>query len=201
MAVKYAPGSMSFAVARQATAEATQRALVRTAKRLHGEVMRTDPRPARFTRTVDGRSGAAEESVKPDGVITYTYPRLDAVVQYAMEVLFDMSPVLSGLYRRSHTLFVAGVAVPDLKTWDGESEIVISNTVPYARKIELGIMKMRVPGSSRVYDMAEREVRARFGNVAQIFYTYRGIIGGGVASGRAGNKSDLRYPALVIRER
>ena len=201
MAIRYAAGSMSFAVARQATAEATKRALVETAKRLHGEVMRTDPRPTRFMRTVDARQGAREESVKPDGVITYVYPRLDAVVQYAMEVLFDMSPVLSGLYRSSHTLFVAGVAVPDLKTWDGESEIVISNTTPYARKIELGIMKMRVPGSSRVYDMAEREVRARFGNVAQIYYTYRGIVGGGVVSGRAGNKSDLRYPALVIRER
>ena len=62
----------------------------------------------RFTRNVDGREGASEESVRPDGVITYIYPRLDAVVQFAMEVLFDLSPVLSGEYRNSHTLFVDG---------------------------------------------------------------------------------------------
>lgn len=200
MAVKYAPGSVSFSVARQATEEATKRLFVKTAKARHAEVMRTEPRPVRFTRNVDGREGASEESVRPDGVITYIYPRLDAVVQYALEVLFDLSPVLSGEYRNSHTLFVEGAAARDLKGWSG-GEIVISNTVPYARKIELGVMKMRVPGSSRVYDMAEREVRARYGNIAAIFYTYRGIVGGGVSSGRAGNKSDLRYPALVIRER
>lgn len=201
MAVKYAPGSMSFDVARRATAEATQRAIVRTAKRLHGEVMRTDPRPVRFTRIVDGQMGAREESVRPDGVITYIYPRLDAVVQYAMEVLFDLSPVLSGQYRKSHTIFAGGAAVPDLKNWRPDDEIVITNPIPYARKIELGIMKMRVPGSAKVYSQAAKKVRARFGNVAKIGFTYRGIVGGAVSSTRAGNKPDLRYPALVITER
>jgi len=201
MALKYAPGSMSFDVARRATAEATQRAIVRTAKRLHGEVMRTDPRPVRFTRIVDGQIGAREESVRADGVITYLYPRLDAVVQYAMEVLFELSPVLSGLYRNSHTLFVGGTAVPNLKNWSPDDEVVITNTVPYARKIELGVMTMRAPGSARVYAQAAKKVRSRFGNVAKIGFTYRGIIGGGVSSTRAGNKSDLRYPALVITER
>lgn len=201
MSVKYAQGSMSFEIARRATAEATQRALVRTAKRLHGQVMRTDPRPVRFTRFVDGRQGAPEESVRAGGVITYLYPRLDAVVQYAMEVLFDLSPVLSGAYRNSHTLFVGGAAVENLKGWLPDAEIVITNTVPYARKIELGVMKMRVAGSAKVYAQAAKKVRARFGNVAKIGFTYRGIIGGGVSSTRAGNKSDLRYPALVITER
>lgn len=201
MALKYAPGSMSFDVARRATAEATQRAIVRTAKRLHGEVMRTDPRPARFTRIVDGQTGAREESVRADGVITYLYPRLDAVVQYAMEVLFELSPVLSGLYRTSHTIFVGGTVVPNLKGWTGGDDIVITNTVPYSRKIELGVMKMRVPASAKVYNQAAKKVRQRFGNVAKIGFTYRGIVGGGVSSTRAGNKSDLRYPALVISER
>lgn len=193
--------SQSFAVARQKTAEATQRILVETAKREHARVMAADPRPARFTRTVDGREGAPEASVKPAGVINYTYPRLELVVQYALEVLFDLSPVLSGEYRNSHTIFVGGRAVRNLAGWDGTGEITISNSVPYARKIELGVMTMRVPGTTQIYTKAVNRVLKRFGNVAGIYFEWVPLAGGGIASGRAGNKSDLRFPAMVITER
>lgn len=201
MALKYAAGSVSFSVAAQACVAATQKLLVATAKREHARVMQTNPRPTRFTRIVEGRVGAAEESVKAHGSITYLYPRLDAVVQYAMEVLFDLSPVLSGLYRESHTIFVNGTAVTSLKDWADGDDIVITNTVPYARKIELGVMNMRVDGSSRVYEQAVGQVNARYGNVARALFTWRGIIASGVGRGSRANRSDLRYPAMIFRER
>lgn len=190
----------SFQIAIQATREATQRALVETAKREHAKIMGADPRPSTFRRFVDGTEGAREEAVKAFGVIQYDYVRLDAVVQFAMEILFDRSPVLSGEYRLAHTLFVDDVAVPNLENWRPGQTIVISNFVPYARKIELGKMKMRVSGTSQVYEQAERIVRRRFGNMARVYFTYRGIVGGGIIHGKAAGESGLRYPALVIRE-
>ena len=193
-------GSLSFSVATQKTLEETQRILVKVAKREHGKVMATAPRPVSFDRFVDGRKGAPEEAVKPTGTILYTYPRLEVVAQFAMETLFDLSPVRSGKYRLSHTLFLNGSAVPNLRDFKSGDEATISNPVPYSRKIEVGKMKMRVPGTSMIYSKAAKIVRARYGNIAKIGFTYRGLMGGAIISGRAGNKSDLRYPVLTISE-
>lgn len=170
--------SESFRIATQRTLEATQKLLVKVAKREHNRVLNTDPRPVSFTRIVDGRVGSAEETVKANGVIVYQYPRLEQVVQFAMETLFDLSPVLSGEYRNAHTLFVNGAAASDLRGWQPGQEIVITNPLPYARKIESGKMSMRVSGSDRVYQQALKIVRGRYGNMASVSFTYRGIVGG-----------------------
>jgi hypothetical protein len=191
-----------FVQAALATREETQAALVGLAKREHAKVMRDAPRPGRFVRTVDGVRGAREEQVTPDGTIIYVYPRLDEVVQAAMELLFELSPVLSGAYRMGHTLFVDGVEARNLEAWSGQGQILISNVLPYSRKIELGKMSMRVPGSDHVYEQAEFALRQRFGNQARIVFTFRGLMGGSVLTTRAGgNKSEYRYPALEISER
>lgn len=188
----------SFQVATKGALAEVHKILVSTAKREHAEVMGTEPRPRRFTRIVDGSIGAPEEQVKPTGVITYLYPRIDEVAQYALEVLFDLSPVRSGTYRKSHALFLNGRQVNDLKHYETGDEVIIANFVPYARKIELGLMTMRVSGSDQVYTRAVKRVRSRFGNVADVKMTYRGIISGVAVKGRAGNKAGLRYPALLI---
>lgn len=192
--------SAQFRVARLSTAEATHRAIVALAKREHAKVLAAEPKPGGFTRFVDGRRGAPEEAVKPNGVIVYEYQRLDLVVQLAMETLFDKSPVLSGAYRNAHTIFLNGTAVANLKDWKTGDEVAISNYLPYSRKIEVGKMTMRVPGTDHVYAQAAQVVKGRFGNVASIRFTYRGV-GAGMVAGRAGNKSDARYPTLVIAER
>lgn len=191
-----------FVQAALETCEETQAALVALAKREHRKVMQDDPRPTRFVRTVDGVRGAREEQVRPDGTIIYVYPRLDEVVQAAMDLLFELSPVLSGAYRMGHTLFVDGVEARNLGGWSGQGQILISNVLPYSRKIELGKMTMRVPGSDHVYEQAEFALRQRFGNQARIIFTFRGLMGGSVLTTRAGgNKSEYRYPALEISER
>lgn len=183
----------AFHIAARATVEATRQALIDTAKREHSRVMKTDPQPARFTRAVDGVTGAREEAVKVNGRIVYRYPRLEEIVRAAMEMLFDLSPVLSGEYRFGHTILVGGAAVSDLSAWDGTGEVVITNVLPYSRKIESGRMKMRVPGTDHVYEQAQFLLRQRFGNQARIKFTYRSSV-----PGRAGNKSANRFPALEI---
>jgi hypothetical protein len=201
--------SAQFSIARQRTKEETQRVLAETAKRLNAEVLATDPRPTSYKRFVDGREGAPEEAVKATGVILYIYQRLDMVAQFALETLKERSPVLTGAYRDAHTMFIRGQAVTDLKSWQSGDEIVIANPLPYARKIELGKMKMRVPGTDHVYQQAEQIVNRKFGNLARVKFTYQGIVGfqkmAGVSAraigGKAGNKSAHRYPALVISER
>jgi len=190
--------AQQFSIATKATLEATRKQIVKVAKREHARVMGTDPIPTSFQRYVDGRLGAAEESVEADGVIHYVYPRLDIVAQFAMETLFDRSPVLSGEYRMAHQLFLNGTAVANLKGWKSGDEVSISNPLPYSRKIEVGAMKMRVPGTSRVYQEAARIVQSRHGNLAKVTFTFRAVVGGAVRGSKA---RDLRYPVLVITER
>ena len=226
----------TFRVAMQETLAATHEALVSTAKREHARVMSAEPRPARFQRFVDGREGALEEAVKPTGIIVYRYPRIEAVVQFALETLFDLSPVLSGAYRNSHTLFVNQAPARNLKEWRPGMEVAITSTLPYSRKIEIGGMKMTVPGTDMVYQQARRKVMSRYGNQFKIDFTYRAVLGGasinqekaassgssfwlgndGTARAASGvlesrvakkhgrlthNRSNLRFPALIITER
>lgn len=172
------PGSLTFAIAAQQTIAATQKMVVAVAKREHAVVMNTAPQPSSFIRIVDGQQGAREEAVKPFGVIVYTYPRLEGVIRFAMQTLFDLSPVLSGEYRNSHTLFINGAQAADLSSYRPGADVAITNYVPYSRKIEVGSMAMRVPGTDEVYQRARRVVMARFGNLAKIQFTYRGIVGG-----------------------
>jgi len=187
-----------FEIAMAATLEQTHQILVETARREHAKIMADDPRPGAFRRWVDGVQGASEAAVKPFGVIEYQYQRLDLVVQFALETLFDLSPVLSGDYRLAHTLFLNDLAVPNLRDWKPGDVVGIVNFLPYARVIEHGKMKMRVTGTDRVYAQAERIVLRRFGNLAKTRFTYRGIIDGVAAEGTS---SDVRYPALIISER
>ncbi len=216
--------SETFRVASQKTLEQAHRILVATAKREHSRIMTSDPQPTTFTRMVDGKFGAVEESVKPTGIIVYRYPRMEEAVQFAMETLFDGSPVKSGEYRKSHILFVNGAPATNLKGWKPGTEITITNFLPYSRKIEVGKMRMRVSGTDMVYQRARKKIMARFGNVAKIDFTYRAYIGGHMISQSKAaayrghkrsatgtiektlkpgehNKSDVRFPVLVISER
>jgi hypothetical protein len=216
--------AVQFDAAILATLGVVQKDIAAFARREHAKVMKADPKPTSFRRFVDGVEGAPEERVKQFGVIEYHYQRLGEIVQFAMDTLFALSPVQSGDYRRAHTLFVGGAAVPSLKGWRPESgeEIYILNPLPYARKIEMGKMKMRVSGTDKVYQQAAQILKRRFGNLAAIKFTYRAVSNGAFYSAgdtrgpikrglkgrfakgshaRAGAalEQDARRPALYIR--
>jgi hypothetical protein len=165
----------------------TQKEIVTEAKRLHGDVMRTPPKPVGFKRHVDGRE-APEEAVKIGGVIVYDYNRLDFIGKLAIEILREMSPVGGGkdphpgLYRDSHQMFINGQAVSDLKGLQPGQELSIANTVAYSQIIEVGTrgsIKLRINKGGHVYERAARKLRSNpeVANAAKIEFTFRDVFG------------------------
>lgn len=143
---------------------------------------------------------------------------MDDVVQYALEVLRQKSPVgvdkHPGLYRDNHTVFIDGHVVPDASSWSPGQQVNISNPVPYARKIEVGKMKMSVPPG--IYEAATQIVADKYQRQVDVRFVFMPVRFGSVedyvnsATGRAlarrsrGGRVDLhsnwlaRQPAMQI---
>lgn len=205
-----------FALARKSAMAQVQNNLAEFAKQANAAVMAFDPKPAGFIRMVDGVAGAPEEAVKPNGVIVYRYQRIEEAVLAAMDVLRQHSPVLSGVYRDAHTIYVNGEAqLERLPTMTADDEVMITNLGPYARKIEVGHMTMKVSGSSHVYQQAQQIIAGRFGNQVKVRFEMRPAPQGGyVLKGRFSRGvgpsarkrlakdtrrgAELTYPALVF---
>lgn len=176
---------------------------------------------------VDGRRGGNLDSVRPQGgIIVFEFEILTDVLRWIAEMLVDRSPFVSGNYRRGHTLFADGKETPVGGTIPAAQEYSFTNLVPYARKIEIGKTKSGrafvVQVEPRIYERTAKDARARFGNIARIEFTFRGIVGGfqinqakAAALTGAGrrkatgaieksiapmshNKSAVRFPAIVV---
>jgi hypothetical protein len=163
--------------------------------------------------TVDGRRGVDLERINPDhGVIAADWAVVSDVLVWIGETLRQRSPVLSGRYRDSHTLFADGVEVEIGGTVPQAAEYVFLNPLPYARKIEIGTTRsgrafvIQVP--NRIYERTAADAQARFGNVATIKDVYRAPFAGallkyvpirGPASRAASEfERDQRVPAIVV---
>lgn len=191
-----------FALARQNALTQVNQRLVDFAKQANAAVMAFEPRPAGFVRTVDGSVGAPEEAVKPNGIIIYRYQRIETAVLVAMDVLQQLSPVQSGAYRDAHTIFLNGKALRDrLPTIGPDDRVVISNLQPYARKIEVGKMKMSVPGTDHVYQQAMQIVSTQFRGDIIVDFTYLGLVGLGSGEGTLANPSAPQALSKRARDR
>jgi hypothetical protein len=149
---------------------------------------------------VDGRENADLSSVKPDGIIVREYELIDDVLVFIGEELRAVSPVLSGQYRASHTLYADGVEVREGEQIPAAEEYVFLSAVPYARKIE-GAGR-RPPESKQaprgVYEITSAKANARLGNIARAIFTWRAPYQGTLLTGHKANKSDGRVPAIVV---
>ena len=125
----------------------------------------------RYERFVDGTEGASEDSVRPLGTIVYIFEYLGDVVSYALGFLTTRSPVRTGRYRDSFFVAVNGRAIPaaafDAASLDVGSEIIIYNTQPYNRKVDVQIagnkrLSFSVPAG--IWDDCAQSVKSRFGN-------------------------------------
>jgi hypothetical protein len=123
--------------------------------------------------TVDGRVGGALESVRPaGGEIDVEWDVVSDVLIWIGQTLRDRSPVVSGEYRDSHTLFADGDEVSVGDVIPPASSYTFINTTPYARKIEIGKTEsgrdfvIQVP--NRIYERTGQDAQARFGNIAKI---------------------------------
>jgi hypothetical protein len=142
---------------------------------------------------VDGREGAALETVKPDGgTIVAEFDLIGDTLAWILAMLQRNSPVLTGRYASSHELFADGVQVADPKKPPQASEYVFLNMQSYARKVERW---------DSVYEGVAAMARGRFGNLAKIGFAYRAVVGGKLQGGRKGNRSDGRSPAIIVTVR
>jgi len=128
-----------------------------------------------FVEVVDGHVGAPLASAEVQIVTLYDY-RLEAAL-WAIERLEANSPVVSGLYRRSHTLFVNGTPAGAVRRLvSASAEVMVTNLVPYARRLEVGVTESgrsfvaQVPPG--IYERTMREVRRRYGQVLDVYFGY-----------------------------
>lgn len=154
--------------------------------------------------------------------IVYTALRVGDVIEFALQTLKENSPVGGaadphpGLYRDSHMVFIEGKNVTDWSKWRPGQQINISNPVPYARIIEAGDGKLRLP--LQVYEKAEPVISGRYGNSFNVRFVYMPVRFGSVQAystslaGRAAGKRRggsikarrdwlVRQPALQITAR
>lgn len=151
---------------------------------------------------VDGSEGGSIDRVRPDGVIVFEFELVTDLLRFIADELRAISPVRSGRYRASHTLFADGAEVPIGATIPIADEYVFLSDVIYARKIEG--MPGRPPQSKQaprgVYQITTRkpEIRQKFGNIGRVRFEWRKPYRGRLLTGKAGNKSDGRVPAIVV---
>lgn len=132
---------------------------------------------------VDGSRGAPLERVNPDrGNIVFEFELIGDVLRAIAAMLYERSPVVSGAYRNGHTVFADGAEIALGDRIPHADEYSFTNYVPYSRRLEIGKTKsgrdFLVSVPNRIYERTAKDARQRFGNVATIRFTYRGIVGG-----------------------
>lgn len=136
---------------------------------------------------VDGREGAALDSVKPDGTIHFEFHLLTDLFEWIDAQLILNSPVRTGRFAKSFVFFADGVEA-DPKKPPIATNYSFTNTTPYARKIERGLSKQAPDG---VFEAVATLASRRFGNIARIRFTYVSL---------SGKSKDVgsRQPAILV---
>lgn len=161
-----------------------------------------------YVKAVNGRLGAAEETVVAPGPIIYRFIYLEEAALFAVKYAETHSPVLSGRYRKSWFLMVNGAPWNRSAPIPIDAEMILVNDQPYHRKVEVGAMKMSVP--PRIVEQTRQAVFARFGSgtakTVEAEIRFIQLRGGYVLKGRArrgrkdrGAGQPLTYPALILR--
>lgn len=149
-------------------------------------------RPVTHDKFVDGREGADESSVRPDGVIVYEFELVSEVFAWIATELERHSPVghgkdkHPGLYKRSHIFFADGVEADAFNPPAIVEQGVYVNSVPYARKIDRGFSPQQPEG---VYEVVTSMASRRFGNIVKVQFGYRTVARG------------ERNPAIIVTVR
>lgn len=143
-------------------------------------------RDPQYIQFVDGRSGAALDAVRPDGVIEVEFLaglRAEAI-DWIWAALLATAPVRSGRYRKSFVLFADGAEVIDPDPSRVADEWVFVSTVPYARKIEgfAGRPPLSDQAPDGVFHAVAVDAQRRFGNLAAVKFGSRSVEGGMLSS-------------------
>lgn len=165
---------------------------------------------------VDGIEGSSLQNVWPNSTVVAEWQFGEEIVDWVFRALKERSPVLTGRFRNSISIFADDVMVKTPAEARGAEHVVIMSTVPYARKLE-GLagekyMSSKKPGP--IFQAVAAVAKRKFGNQARIAYTFRGPSGANTmieawASGKAGKHrltkkskrqydKDVRNPAVLI---
>src|SRR3546814_8595091 len=142
---------------------------------------------------VDGRKGAPVESVRIGGAVVFLFAVQQAAVDFTLETLRRLSPVDrvspdSIVYRDHHVMLLNGAESAPGAPIGPDDDVVFVNLLPYARRIEHGWSKLQAPAG--VYESASEIVRARFGNIVTVKFSYGSFVGA--------HDSDQRYPLIRL---
>ncbi len=128
------------------------------------------------------------DSVVLPGPIVYRYRYLREILIAAIKELERRSPVESGRYKNSHTVWVNGLPVPLDTPIKAGDEVWIANPVPYARRLEVGKRQdgrdflLSVP--NRIYERTAKQfLIPRYRNTAAISVIYVTLPGAWVIRG------------------
>lgn len=183
---------------------AISKLLAQTARKALAEAQSSGEAPHGYTRFVNGREGASEEQVTPPGPIVYLFDWLGPIAEYALAFAEARSPVLSGRFKKSWFVMVNGIPATDFSAIAPDAELIITNDQPYARKIEVGHMHMRVPPG--IVQDTRQAVMRRFGNTVTTQVRFISLAGAYTLRKGARRKDRkagraISYPALVITQR
>lgn len=166
--------------------------LLKTARRGHASILADAERLGIYPawEAYANRPGNTNlESVILPGPIVYRYRYLSDVAEAALRALQKRSPVRSGLYAKSHTIFFNGAAVArPPRTFGRGDQIIIANPVPYARRLEIGKTEsgrdFLVSVPNRIYETVAKRDLSKYKNMAKITFGYANIPGGYQVKGK-----------------
>lgn len=192
--------------------EAISAALARYARQELGAAIQSGEGSERYDKYINGRSGAEEETVIAPGPILYVFHWWREIVEFAIQTAVERSPEKSGRYKRSWFIMTPGGRVKSLAEIPINAEVILCNDQPYARKIDVGHMRMSVPPG--VLEDVRKAVMSKFGNMITVKRTMIPLPGGYILKGhfrkgyrefarrklRADTKAgaQMTYPALVM---
>jgi len=171
---------ISLIIAEELSPEAQSRQVAAMARQLRDEAVATNRaltgEEPTWTIIVDGRAGAAEETVKVPGRIDYEFDAGADVVAYVVGLIAKTAPKRSGRYAKSVALYADSVEVETPLAAADAEEVIVVSTVAYARKIERGL-KGYAPGA--IFEGVAAMAMSRYGNMASIKFTFAAPLGGG----------------------
>jgi hypothetical protein len=171
---------------------------------------------------VDGRQAANENEVKPYGIITYRFMRMQEIVAFAMAKAREFSPVGTaqdarpghpGLYRDSWFALVDGYKVNESDIGANDA-VTITNNQPYSRKINTGARGFERYAPPGVVEKVRQAVLKKYGAVVEAHIIFLDLAdsyvlkrdlrhifkgrryGGARRDARAGMA--ITYPAVII---
>lgn len=180
----YLHRELTLALDRQLGPEAQAARLAAFSRQRLAEAIASGEASPHYETFVNGRRGR-EETVTPPGPIVYEFNWWPDVLVYGVQFMRDRVPLGAALapgsrlhYRDRFFVLANGVSVNtrEYKTIPTDAEVLIGNSAPYSRKLDvqlIGREPIQVSMPPDFFEAAVIAINARFGNLvsAKRLYT------------------------------